>query len=63
MDLGPHANFIIAAYAVAIVVIGGLIAWVVLDYRAQRDVLADLDARGPKQRPRSARAPANAEPA
>jgi heme exporter protein D len=46
MDLGPHAAFILAAYAAAIVVIGGLIAWVMLDYRAQRRVLGDLDAQG-----------------
>jgi heme exporter protein D len=46
MTLGPHAPFIIAAYTVALAIVGGLIAWVILDYRAQRRVLADLDARG-----------------
>ena len=46
MTLGPHAPFIIAAYAAAAAIVGGLIAWVMLDYRAQRRVLADLDARG-----------------
>jgi len=62
MDLGPHADFIIAAYLIAIVVVGGLIAWVVLDHRAQKTVLSDLDARGDKPRSRSRRA-VNAEPA
>jgi heme exporter protein D len=46
MTLGPHAPFIIAAYAVALAIVGGLIAWVILDYLTQRRVLADLDARG-----------------
>jgi heme exporter protein D len=50
MDLGPHAAFIIAAYAAAVIVLGGLIAWVLLDYRAQRRKLADLDARGVSRR-------------
>jgi heme exporter protein D len=57
MDLGPHAAFIIAAYAVAFVVVALMIIWVVLDYRAQRRVLADLDARGIQRRSeRAARA-------
>ena len=46
MDLGPHALFIITAYAVAALVILGLIAWVLADHRAQRRLLADLEARG-----------------
>jgi len=50
MNLGPHAPYIIAAYAAAIVVIGALIAWVSLDYRAQKRVLGDLDAQGVTRR-------------
>ncbi len=46
MTLGPHAPFIIAAYTVAVVIVAGLIAWVRLDYRTQRRLLAELDARG-----------------
>jgi heme exporter protein D len=46
MNLGPHAAFIVFAYAAAIIVIGGLIGWVVLDYRTQLRKLADLEARG-----------------
>jgi heme exporter protein D len=46
MNLGAHAGFILAAYAAAIVVIGGLIWWVAVDYRAQTRTLAELDARG-----------------
>jgi heme exporter protein D len=41
-----HAGFIIAAYATAVIVVIGLCAWVMLDYRAQRRNLADLERRG-----------------
>jgi len=50
MNLGPHAAFIVTAYAAAAVVIGALIAWVLLDHRAQLRKLADLDARGVSRR-------------
>ena len=53
MDLGPHASFIIAAYAMAALVVIGLIAWVIADYAAQRRLLADLDARGVTRRSES----------
>jgi heme exporter protein D len=46
MTLGPHAPFIIAAYAVAATIVAGLIAWVIWDYRTQRRLLTELDARG-----------------
>ena len=50
MNLGPHADFIIAAYAVAVLVILGLIAWVEIDNRAQRRRLKDLHAQGVTRR-------------
>jgi heme exporter protein D len=50
MSLGPHASFIIAAYAAALAVVGGLIAWVIADHAAQRRLLADLEARGVTRR-------------
>ena len=46
MNLGPHADFIIAAYAVTIFIIATLIAWVVLDYSAHQRILGDLEKRG-----------------
>ena len=46
MNLGPHADFIVAAYAVALFVVAALIAWVALDYAAQRRILGDLEERG-----------------
>ena len=51
--LGPHADFIVAAYAAAVLVIVGLIAWVAVDYRSQRAVLSDLDQAGAKRRSQS----------
>ena len=52
MNLGPHADFIVAAYALTVFVIALLIAWVVLDYSAQRRVLGDLEERGVTRRSR-----------
>jgi heme exporter protein D len=50
MNLGPHADFIVAAYAVTVFVIAALIAWVVFDYSAQRRILGDLEDRGVTRR-------------
>jgi heme exporter protein D len=49
-NLGPHAGFIVAAYAVAVLVIAALIAWIVLDHRAQQRRLAALEASGMTRR-------------
>ncbi len=50
MNLGPHANFIIAAYAVATLVVAALVIWIVRDYAAQRRLLRDLENRGVTRR-------------
>jgi heme exporter protein D len=50
MNLGPHASFIIAAYAVAVLVVAGLIVWVEFDNRAQRRHLKKLQAQGVTRR-------------
>ena len=50
MNLGPYAAYIVAAYVAGTAVIGGLIAWVLLDYRAQIRKLAELEARGVTRR-------------
>jgi heme exporter protein D len=55
IPLGPHADFIVAAYVVAIIVIGALITWVALDYSTQRRLLGDLEARGVRRRSRGKR--------
>ncbi len=45
--LGPHAGFIIIAYAASVIVVAALVIWVVTDYRTQRRTLAALEASMP----------------
>jgi heme exporter protein D len=52
VNLGPHADFIVAAYAVTAFVVALLVAWVALDYAALRRVLGDLEERGVTRRSR-----------
>jgi heme exporter protein D len=56
MQVTNHIAFIVASYAAAFAVVGGLIAWVMLDFRAQRRALADLEMRGITRRSASVRA-------
>ena len=56
MQATAHIDFILAAYAAGIIVIGALIAWVTLDYRAQRVTLAELEMQGLSRRSATARA-------
>lgn len=50
MNLGPHAAFILTAYAAAIIVIGALIVWIMVDHRAQKRLLGELDSQGVTRR-------------
>ena len=50
MDLGPHAAFIVGAYAVAALIVAGLVLWVLVDQRRQRRILRDLELRGVSRR-------------
>lgn len=50
MNLGQHANFIVASYAIAAIVVAILIAWVIGDYLRQRAILRNLDASGVRRR-------------
>lgn len=45
-----HAGYIAAAYIVSAIVLVALAAWIILDGRAQRRRLADLEARGIRRR-------------
>ncbi|MCB1512357.1 MAG: heme exporter protein CcmD [Hyphomicrobiaceae bacterium] len=56
MDLGPHAAFIIASYAAAIIVLTGLISWLVYEGAHQKRLLEDLEARGARRRSKSSAA-------
>ncbi|MBV9970712.1 MAG: heme exporter protein CcmD [Xanthobacteraceae bacterium] len=50
MDLGPHAAFIVIAYAVVCVIVALLVAWIVSDYRRQLRTLQRLEAEGVTRR-------------
>ena len=50
MDLGPHAAFIWASYAIYATVLALLILWLVMDGRRLKAKLADLEARGVSRR-------------
>jgi heme exporter protein D len=50
MDLGPHAAYICAAYAVVVVALTGLIGWLVVDGRRQQRLIDDIEARGVRRR-------------
>jgi heme exporter protein D len=58
MDLGPHAAFIWAAYAITVVVLAGMIGWLVLDGRAQQRRLESFAKRGVTRRSDSGSRPA-----
>lgn len=52
VNLGPHADFIVAAYAVTVFVVALLVGWVVLDHASQKRSLGDLEERGVTRRSR-----------
>ena len=54
MSLGPHADFIVASYALVALVMAALIGWIVADYAAQRRILTELEKRGVTRRSRGA---------
>lgn len=48
--MSVHALYVTAAYGVTAVVLAGLIGWVLLDLRARRRELAELEAAGIRRR-------------
>jgi heme exporter protein D len=63
METTAHLNFIAASYAAAVIIIGALVAWVSIDYRALRRTLADLELQGFTRGSGSARAGRTADAA
>lgn len=46
----PHFGYIAASYAIVAVVALALIIWIRVDYRVQRKLLDELEARGVRRR-------------
>ena len=49
-----HAGYILAAYLVSALVLGGMIGWVILDLRAQKRRLRRLEEAGLRRPPEAA---------
>jgi heme exporter protein CcmD len=62
MGATAHIDFIAAAYVAAVIVIGALIAWVTLDFRALQKILARLEMQGVTRRSASSHADLAVEP-
>jgi heme exporter protein D len=45
-----HALYVSAAYGIAALTLAGLITWIILDHRARRRELAELEAGGMRRR-------------
>ena len=45
-----HDLYVAAAYGIAVVALAGLIGWILLDQRARRRELAELEAAGIRRR-------------
>jgi heme exporter protein D len=50
MDLGPHAAFIVLAYAAAVGTIAGLASWVLVDRLRLARALTELERQGMTRR-------------
>ncbi|MGX9147380.1 heme exporter protein CcmD [Mesorhizobium sp. 128a] len=48
--MSAHALYVTAAYAITAIVLAGLIGWVLLDQRARKRDLAELEATGVRRR-------------
>jgi heme exporter protein D len=50
MNLGPHAAYIVGAYAAATVIVAGLVAWVAVERRRLTRALDELETQGVTRR-------------
>lgn len=48
--MSAHDLYVAAAYAATVVVLSGLVGWILLDQRARRKELAELEASGIRRR-------------
>jgi heme exporter protein D len=54
--MSAHALYVTAAYGITAVTLAGLIGWVLLDQRARKRELAELEAAGIRRRSDKAKA-------
>jgi heme exporter protein D len=45
-----HTGFVLASYGTSIIVLVALVGWILLDQRAQRRALQELETRGVRRR-------------
>ncbi|EJM99846.1 heme exporter protein CcmD [Phyllobacterium sp. YR531] len=48
--MSSHTAFVLASYLSAAIALTGLIAWIFIDQRSQRNALRELEARGVRRR-------------
>ncbi|RVC58154.1 MAG: heme exporter protein CcmD [Mesorhizobium sp.] len=48
--MSAHALYVMAAYAITVLVLAGLIGWVLIDQRGRKRDLAELEAAGVRRR-------------
>ena len=48
--MSAHALYVTAAYCITAIVLAGLIGWILLDQRARKRELAELEAAGVRRR-------------
>ena len=48
--MSAHALYVTAAYGITAIVLAGLIGWILLDKRARKRELAELEAAGVRRR-------------
>jgi heme exporter protein D len=48
--MSTHALYVTAAYAITALVLAGLIGWILLDQRARKKDLVELEATGARRR-------------
>jgi heme exporter protein D len=53
--MSAHALYVTAAYGITAIALAGLIGWVLLDQRARKRELAELEAAGIRRRSDKAR--------
>lgn len=54
--MSTHALYVFAAYAITAIALAGLIGWVLVDQRARKRELAQLEAAGIRRRSDKAKA-------